>query len=73
MHLVYLISFLRMTFLFGKATIREATTLEECLGKYMAWSGQKVNRDKSLVHFSKNFRGQAMVYLRPTVFEEASN
>lgn len=47
--------------LFGKATIREATTLEECLGKYMAWSGQKVNRDKSLVHFSKNFLEQAMV------------
>ncbi|KAB1226409.1 hypothetical protein CJ030_MR1G029182 [Morella rubra] len=47
--------------LFGKATLQEATILDECLGKYMAWSKQKVNREKSSVHFSKNFRGQPVV------------
>lgn len=43
--------------LFGKATVCEASILDDYLSKYMAWSGQKVNRAKSSVHFSKNFRG----------------
>lgn len=47
--------------LFAKATIREATKLDECLGKYMAWSVQKVNQEKSSAHFSKNFRGQQVL------------
>ncbi|KAB1205912.1 hypothetical protein CJ030_MR7G027903 [Morella rubra] len=47
--------------LFGKATLHEASILDECLEKYMKWSGQKVNRDKSFVHFSKKFHGQAAI------------
>lgn len=44
----------------GKPNLREASILEACLRKYMAWSRQNVNRDKSLVHFSKNFHGQLL-------------
>lgn len=47
--------------LFAKATLREATKLDECLAKYMAWLGKKLKRDKSSVHFSKNFQGQAIL------------
>lgn len=47
--------------LFGKATLREATRLEECISKYMAWLRQKVNREKSSVDFSKNFQGQQII------------
>lgn len=44
--------------LFGKAILREASILDECLDKYMVWSSQKVNCAKSSVHFSKKFHGQ---------------
>lgn len=47
--------------LFTKATVYEATMLDDCLTKYMAWSGQKLNKDKSSVHFSKNFRGSVII------------
>lgn len=44
-----------------KANIREARVLNRCLEKYMLWSGQKINRGKSFIHFSKNFSGSAIV------------
>lgn len=47
--------------LFGKATSSEAAILDACMGKYMSWSGQKINRAKSSVHFSKNFMGQQVL------------
>lgn len=47
--------------LFAKASIQEASTLTACLDKYMAWSVQKVNKSKSSVYFSKNFREQAIL------------
>ena len=47
--------------LFAKATLSEATILNDCLDKYMALSRQKVNKAKSSVHFSKNFRRQAIL------------
>lgn len=47
--------------LFAKATFRLAASLNACLDKYMAWSAQKVNQEKSSVHFSKNFRGHVIL------------
>lgn len=41
----------------GRATKKEATGFLECLNTYCRWSGQKVNGDKSNVHFSDNIRG----------------
>lgn len=41
--------------------MREAKILGACLCKYMTWSGQKVNREKSSVHFSKNFCRQKII------------
>ena len=39
--------------LFSKAGSRDATNLNSCLEKYCVWSGQRVNRDKSGLIFSK--------------------
>lgn len=48
--------------LFVKATKKESSELEECLNKYMLWSGKKVNKEKFFVHFSnKNFHGQGII------------
>lgn len=43
--------------IFAKASIRDAGTIEKVLAKYSAWSGQKINKNKLLIHFSKNFVG----------------
>lgn len=44
--------------LFAKATLREASTLNDCLEKYMAWLGQKVNKSKSSVHLLRILEGR---------------
>ncbi|PON85146.1 hypothetical protein TorRG33x02_189900 [Trema orientale] len=41
----------------GRATRKEARGFIECLNTYCRWSSQKVNGDKSNVHFSDNIRG----------------
>lgn len=40
---------------FAKSSVREVSVMEECLDKSMLWSGQKINKKKSSVHFSKKF------------------
>lgn len=47
--------------LFAKATTREASILIDCLDKYLSWSSQIVNNEKSSVHFSRNFEGQVVL------------
>lgn len=49
--------------LFARATLQDAKRIEECLDKYMPWSGQKINFSKSSIHFSKNFQGPAMLQI----------
>ncbi|XP_023926387.2 uncharacterized protein LOC112037802 [Quercus suber] len=39
--------------LFPKATRRDATKINECLDKYCSWLGQKLNRNKYGIFFSK--------------------
>lgn len=43
--------------IFSKATERDAATIDNCLSDYMSWSGQRINKLKSSLHFSKNFSG----------------
>lgn len=43
--------------LFSKAHIRDAAVMDRCLLKCMAWSGQKINRSMSSIHFSKKISG----------------
>lgn len=47
--------------LFGRANISNASAMDRCLETYMSWSGQKINRSKSFIHFSKNFSGSAIL------------
>lgn len=46
---------------FEKATVHDARSINDCLHKYMEWSGQKINWGKSSIHFSKNFGGQPTI------------
>lgn len=40
--------------LFGKATNQTTQTFVRCLDTYSSWSGQKINKGKSLIHLSNN-------------------
>ncbi|XP_062080982.1 uncharacterized protein LOC133785782 [Humulus lupulus] len=40
--------------LFGRASEREAQNLMECMDIFCSWSGEKVSKSKSAVHFSKS-------------------
>jgi hypothetical protein len=40
--------------IFGKATPKEAKSIQTCLEKYCLWSGQSINPGKSSIRFSKN-------------------
>ena len=40
--------------IFGKATHKEATSIQSCLKKYCLWSGQSINNGKSSIRFSSN-------------------
>lgn len=35
--------------------------MDRCLDKYIQGSGQKINRGKSSIHFSKNLNGSAVL------------
>lgn len=62
MHLVYLISSLQMTFSYlARPHFRKLQFWTNVLVNLWHGLGQKVNTEKSSVHFSKNFRGQPMV------------
>lgn len=39
--------------LFVRATLQESLAVESCLGKYMNWEMQTLNKTKSSIHFSK--------------------
>ena len=41
-------------FIFGKATLTEASSINLCLVKYCNWSGQSINAFKSSICFTKN-------------------
>lgn len=45
--------------LFSKASRKDAVSLVKTLGKYCRWSEQSINRNKSLVYFSKHTYRQA--------------
>jgi len=45
--------------LFSKATRRDAARLNACLQKYCNWPGQKLNKNKSGIFFSKFSHSQA--------------
>jgi hypothetical protein len=40
--------------IFGKANLKEASSIKSYLEKYCLWSGQTINNDKSSIRFSKN-------------------
>jgi hypothetical protein len=40
--------------IFGKASHKEATSIQTCLTKYCHWSGQSINNGKSSIRFSSN-------------------
>jgi hypothetical protein len=40
--------------IFGKANLKEASSIKTYLEKYCLWSGQTINNDKSSIRFSKN-------------------
>jgi hypothetical protein len=40
--------------IFGKANLKEASSIKSWLEKYCLWSGQTINNDKSSIRFSKN-------------------
>jgi hypothetical protein len=40
--------------IFGKATLKEASSIQACLTKYYLWSGQSINNGKSSIRFSRN-------------------
>jgi hypothetical protein len=40
--------------IFGKANLKEASSIKTCLQKYCLWSGQTINNGKSSIRFSKN-------------------
>ena len=39
---------------FGRANEGEAETIADCLATYESWSGQLINKDKSVIHYSNN-------------------
>ena len=41
-------------FIFGKASLLEASSIKSCLDKYCSWPCQTVNASKSSIRFSKN-------------------
>lgn len=47
--------------IFTRAKRQDSFAINTCLDKYMGWSGQKINRDKSSVHFNSNLHGRAML------------
>jgi hypothetical protein len=40
--------------IFGKATLKEASSIQSCLTKYYLWSGQSINNGKSSIRFVRN-------------------
>jgi hypothetical protein len=40
--------------IFGKATLKEATSIQSFLKKYYFWSDQSINNGKSSIRFSSN-------------------
>lgn len=49
--------------IYCKATLAEAQSVKECLNTYCEWSGQKINWDKSEIHFIPNVGSSAKFQL----------
>lgn len=47
--------------IFARAKGQDSEAVQGCLEKYMSWFMQKINKEKSSIHFSSNFQGQQLL------------
>lgn len=57
------LSFANDLILLDKATIHEARVFKHCLSKYLSWTGQSLNSQKSSIYFNKNVSSQLQLTL----------